>query len=167
MGMQQLRAPRHVVGRPRTMRRHALPALALAQAMLMLVGCSPQYRTFASYTPPATDNGRQCVAQCLDMRRTCRGQSDQEIEQCRVSAQRDALAETVLRQAAYQIDRQQHEAGKAEAPSSHPAVVQPNYRRCDQQAGNLAEQCSADFDLCYQNCGGAIDYSTQCVANCD
>ena len=84
-------------------------------------------------------------------------ESDQQIEQCRVSAQRDALAETVLRQAAYQIDRQQHEAGKAETPPSRSAVVQPNYRRCDQQAGNQLEQCSADFDLCYQNCGGAID----------
>jgi hypothetical protein len=162
MGMQRLKAHRHV-GRPRTMRRHALPALAFAQAMLMLLGCSPQYRTLASYTPPATDTGRQCVTQCLDTRRSCRGQSGQQIEQCRVSAQRDALAETVLRQAAYQMDRQQHEAGKAEAPRA----AQPDYRRCDQQAGNLAEQCSADFDLCYQNCGGAIDYSTQCVANCD
>ncbi len=163
MGMQRLKAPRHV-GRPRTMRRHALPALAIAQVMLMLLGCSPQYRAFASYTPPATDTGRQCATQCLDTRRTCRGQSDQQIEQCRVGAQRDALAETVLRQAAYQMDRQQH---KAEPPSSHSAIVQPNYRRCDQQAGNLAEQCSADFDLCYQNCGGAITYSTQCIANCD
>jgi hypothetical protein len=166
MGMQRLKAPRRV-GRPRTMRRHVLPALALAQAMSTLVGCSPQYQTFTSYTPPATDAGRQCVTQCLDTRHACRSESDQQLEQCRVSAQRDALAETVLRQAAYQIDRQQHEAGKAEAAPSRSAIVQPNYRRCDQQAGDRAGQCTADFNLCYQNCGGAIDYTTQCIANCE
>jgi hypothetical protein len=164
MGMRRLKVPRRI-GRPRTMR--VLPALAIAQAMLALVGCSPHYQTFTSYTPPATDTGRQCVSQCLDTRRACRSEGDQQLEQCRVGAQRDALAETVLRQAAYQMDRQQHTEGKTEAPPSRSAVVQPNYRRCDQQAGNLAEQCSADFDLCYQNCGGAITYSTQCVANCD
>jgi hypothetical protein len=31
----------------------------------------------------------------------------------------------------------------------------------------MENQCTADHDLCYQNCGGRVTYSTHCVANCE
>jgi hypothetical protein len=165
MGMQQLEAPRRA-GRPREVGRPALPALAIVLAMLTLAGCSPHYRTFTSYTPPSTDGGRQCVAQCLNTQHTCRGDGSRQVEQCRLGAQQEALTENVLRQAGYRMDRkhQSHQTDEAPAP---PSPVAPNYWRCDQQAGDLAEQCTADLDLCYQNCGGGVAYTTHCVANCD
>jgi hypothetical protein len=164
MATQQLTAPRRA-GRPRAMSRVALAALV--QAMLTLGGCSPQYRTFTSYTAPATDGGRQCVAQCLNTQHTCRGDGSRQVEQCRLGAQQEALTENVLRQAGYRMDRKHHSHPTDEAQAAPPSPVEPNYWRCDQQAGDLAEQCTADFDLCYQNCGGAVAYTTHCVANCD
>jgi hypothetical protein len=45
--------------------------------------------------------------------------------------------------------------------------VSPDYRPCNHQSGSLEQQCQGDYDLCYQNCGGAVTYTTQCVARCD
>ena len=165
-------------------RRRVVAALAVAQAALALIGCSPHYRTFTSYAPPPTDAGRQCVLQCLDMRQACRGDGDRQVEQCRLDAQRQALADNVLRQAAYRTERHERsdrteryepsdrterhgQSDRTDAAPPPPSAVQPDYGRCDRRSGELVGQCTADFDLCYQNCGGEVTYTTQCVANCD
>ena len=135
--------------------------IAAALAGALLVACSPRYQTFTSYTPPPDDGGQQCLAQCSSTRQTCRQSGQTGVQQCRSQAETEAHLETVRRLAAYSI--QVERGGETELPG--PAS--PNYGRCDGEAAGVEQQCKADYDLCYQNCGGRVDYTTHCVANCE
>ncbi len=141
--------------------------LGLAVTIAAVAGCGPQYRTFTNYTPPGSESGRQCVAQCLNARQICRQHQGAQVEHCRSEAQQLAAVEYIKRQAQYQLDLQRHQSGQTPQAPDPPGNVQPQYGRCDQQGSRLEGQCTADFDLCYQNCGGAVAYTTHCVANCE
>jgi hypothetical protein len=149
----------------RAHRAFAITVLVLAAAML--TACGPRYQTFTNYTPPASDFGRQCVAQCLNARQLCRQHASAEVQQCRSEAQQLATVETLKRQAEYQIDLERFRAGLIRDEPPRPATVTPATGRCDQQGSRIERQCSGDFDLCYQNCGGTVTYTTRCGANCD
>ncbi|HLT01164.1 MAG TPA: hypothetical protein VK001_03255 [Geminicoccaceae bacterium] len=147
------------------MRVSALLPIAVL-AGLLLFGCSPRYQTFTSYTPPADEAGRQCLLQCSSLRQTCRRDGEPRIEQCRREAQTAAHLETVRRAAAYTIDLERYGNEGYGAPEL-PGPASPDYARCDAEAADVEYRCRADYDLCYQNCGGRVEYTTHCVANCD
>jgi hypothetical protein len=150
------------------MRTRRVFAVAIIMvAMAVLAACGPRYQTFTNYTPPASDFGRQCVAQCLSARQLCRQHQSALVQQCRSEAQQQATIETLKRQAEYQIDLERYRAGLIQDEPPRPPSVTPATGRCDQQGSRIERQCSADFDLCYQNCGGTVTYTTRCVANCD
>ena len=143
----------------------ALVALGLAAAAL--AGCGPRYQTFTSYTPPASLAGQSCVSDCLQSRQHCRRAGDLEVQQCRIEARQQADGENLRRQALFQIDLQRHYGGQLKDPPPPPELAQPNYGMCTHRAEVHEAQCTEDFDLCYQNCGGTVTYATHCVANCD
>jgi hypothetical protein len=143
----------------------ALPMVAVLLGALF-PACSPRYQTFTSYTPPPDDGGRQCLAQCSSMRQMCRQSGQTLVQQCRSQAQTEAQIETVRRLAQYHIQLERH-GDTGQAPPELPGPASPNYGRCDGEAAGIEEQCKADYDLCYQNCGGEVTYTTHCVANCD
>ena len=145
--------------------RHCLIAVA-ALVGALLPGCGPRYQTFTSYTPPQDDAGRQCIAQCSSTRQMCRQSGQTLIQQCRSQAQTEAHLETVRRLAAYHIQLERHGTEGQGAPEL-PGPASPNYGRCDSEAAGVEQQCKADFDLCYQTCGGHVAYTTHCVANCE
>jgi hypothetical protein len=144
--------------------RH-LPIVAAAAGAL-LVACSPRYQTYTSYTPPQDDGGQQCLAQCSSTRQTCRQSGQTLVQQCRSQAQTEAHIETVRRAAAYSIELERY-GNKGHGAPELPGPASPNYGRCDGEAAGIEHQCKADYDLCYQNCGGQVAYTTHCVANCD
>jgi hypothetical protein len=139
--------------------------IAAAVAAALLVACSPRYQTFTSYMPPPDDGGQQCLAQCSSARQTCRQSGQTVVQQCRSQAQTEAHLETVRRLAAYSIQLERR-GDTGETPDL-PGPASPNYGRCDGEAAGIEQQCKADYDLCYQNCGGRVDYTTHCIANCD
>jgi hypothetical protein len=142
------------------------PITAAVLAGVLLAGCNPRYQTFTSYTPPTDVAGRQCLAQCSGTRQTCRQSGQTLIQQCRSQAQMEAHVETVRRAAAYSIDLERATNNGYGAPEL-PGPASPNYARCDDEAAGVEAQCRDDYDLCYQNCGGQVAYTTHCVANCD
>ena len=151
---------------PPSLAATALPPLLLLAAAL-LAACGPRYETFTAYTPPEGEAGRQCLAQCLGARQLCRQSAGLEVQQCRLAAQQEAQAENLLRAAAYAIELQRFQAGlRADEPAA-PATVGPSYGPCDGRAAAAERRCTGDHDLCYQNCGGQVTYTTQCVANCE
>ena len=77
----------------------------------------------------------------------------------------EAQIETIQRLAAYQLDLERSQRKRKDAPEP-PGTVSPSYGRCHSDAATAEHQCGADRDLCYQNCGGEITYTTHCVANC-
>ena len=148
------------------MRVYRSPLIVVAAVVgVLLAGCGPRYQTFTSYTPPQDEAGRQCLAQCLSSRQLCRQNAQVQVQHCRLAAQSEAQIETIRRLAAYQLDLERSDRKRKEAPEP-PATVSPNYGRCNSEAATAEGQCVADHDLCYQNCGGEITYTTHCVANC-
>ena len=145
--------------------RH-FPIAAVAVAGALLVGCNPRYQTFTSYTPPQDDGGQQCLAQCSSTRQMCRQSGQTLVQQCRTEAQTQAHIETVRRLAQYHIELERHD-DEGQGTPELPGTASPNYSRCNGEAAGVERQCKADYDLCYQNCGGQITYTTHCVANCD
>ena len=150
--------------RMRVSRHFPIAAAILAGALL--VACSPRYQTFTSYTPPQDDGAQQCLAQCSSTRQMCRQSGQTLVQQCRSQAQTEAHLETVRRLASYHIQLERH-GGKGQETPELPGTASPNYGRCDSEAAGVEQQCKADYDLCYQNCGGQVAYTTHCVANCD
>jgi hypothetical protein len=149
------------------MRMHSHLAVAIAAVLGTLVpGCGPRYQTFASYTPQH-DAGRQCLAQCLSNRQICRQTAQVQTQQCRVGAQTEAQLENFRRLAEYQAELERYESRRSGDAPERPQTLSPTYGRCDGEATAAARQCGVDHDLCYQNCGGQVTYTTHCVANCD
>jgi len=141
-----------------------LPAAALA---LAASGCGPQYRTFTSYAPPADQVGRACLAECAAIRQSCRQDAGGMVQQCRLEAERSAERLHLQRLAEYGLELYHFQAGLTDRAPHKPREARPDYGACNYQADGLEQQCQDDHDLCYQNCGGTITYTTQCVANCE
>ena len=149
------------------MRAHSRLAVAAAIGLGALVaGCGPRYQTFTSYAPPEDQAGRQCLAQCLSGRQLCRQNAQVQIQQCRLSAQTDAQIQTIRRLAEYNAELAQSHRRRRDAPEQ-PGTVSPNYGPCNSDAAIAEQRCLDDHDLCYQNCGGEVTYTTECVANCE
>jgi hypothetical protein len=143
-------------------RANAILAMAL---LLALAACGPQYKTFVAYTPPDTAEGRQCLLSCQNLRMACRQQKDEHVQECRRNAETQAQLESVRRIAEYAVTAKNEP--KTGQPPRLPRDAKPNYSACAGQGQHMENQCTADHDLCYQNCGGRVTYSTHCVANCE
>src|SRR5918994_2426174 len=104
--------------------------LAIAIAVVLgalLLGCSPRYQTFTSYTPPQDGAGRQCLAECSSTRQMCRQSGQTLVQQCRSQAQTEAQIETVRRLAQYHIQLERHGDTGQGAPEL-PGNRQPELR---------------------------------------
>ena len=144
-----------------------VPWLLITLLAAATAACSPQYRTFTAYSPPKDDGGRQCLARCQHARQLCRQDVSLEVQHCRMKAQNDAQIENLRRTTEYQAELQLFQAGYAKQAPEPPDTTRPNYWSCDNRGSGLEEQCTADYDLCYRDCGGEVTYTTRCVANCD
>lgn len=140
---------------------------ALGAVLALIAGCSPQYQTFTSYTPPPTEAGQYCVANCFEARRLCRREKSLEVQHCRGDARAEAEARNERRLQEFHIDLARYHAGLLEQAPERPHTVSPNFAACTRRDQDLEADCTQDFDLCYQNCGGTVTYATHCVAHCD
>jgi hypothetical protein len=155
-------------GTENAMRMHSHLAVAIAAVLgALLAGCGPRYQTFASYTPPQDDAGRQCLSQCLSGRQICRQSAQVQTQQCRLGAQTETQLENIRRLAEYQVELERYESRRSGDAPERPQTLSPSYARCDGEAAAAARQCAVDHDLCYQSCGGRVTYTVHCVANCD
>ncbi|MFN4262620.1 MAG: hypothetical protein ACK4IT_03100 [Thioalkalivibrionaceae bacterium] len=123
----------------------------LTVVALMLAGCGPIYSTEYRYTPPAGEQARFCVAQCMNTR-----------ELCRISAeQRAALRAAECRSEADRTYAQcLASAGTDEARSR----CRPRTASCSSSV--QSERCDADYRVCYQTCGGKVESQQVCTFNC-
>ena len=118
--------------------------------ILILSGCAPRYQPRPSYTPPDSHMGRMCVANCQNSKNQCkqirqmqRNQSRMQIDQCEKNAQINY--------------RNCVNAGNVGCYRADCSYLQNSVMTSD---------CQGDYDVCYQNCGGRIDWREVCVANC-
>ena len=134
-------------------------ALPLTAAILLLsaAGCGPQYKTYYSLTPPETASGLQCLNTCQSIMQQCEANQLMEYNNCEQNALRE-----------YQIC----EAGRVMAPDPKLGWSAPRcVRNCscsrDWCSSPDPEVCQSRYYECYSNCGGIVNTSTVCVANCE
>jgi len=137
---------------------------ALAFITVMLAACAKEY----TYTPPSTDEGRRCVAQCQTTQASCRSNQFQGAssaqQQCESNA---AQVQSQCERTAEEKYSQCQSASQADYNSC--LKYSSNRASCYQQVC-LKESCfkqgcyqSADYGFCdsefrgcYQNCGGTV-----------
>lgn len=126
---------------------HLLIFLAIT---LTTTACAPVYRAVYDYSPPQDTSGRQCLNHCLHMRAMCRVAAEQQANQERMMCQQQLAFNYAMCIAAAKVD------------SAHVSCSVNTY--CERQPDT--SQCQAEYNLCYQNCGGTIHSRQVCVAFC-
>ncbi|MFW6342585.1 MAG: hypothetical protein ACOC00_06150 [Halothiobacillaceae bacterium] len=169
------------------------PAIAWLLPLLLLAACaSPRYETSVSYLPPADEAGRACIAECSEALTACQDDCAARWATCRESVEpqaRQRFEEAVHRyegaREQYETDRLFYEINRnlswgwgyggrpfgwmdafdAPVPPAAPSLDEIRARlvvaRCDARCA-----CQARYEQCFLGCGGRIDRSTRCVANC-
>lgn len=132
--------------------RAAIIALFLA---LGLSGCGPQYQTTFQYQPPTSVGARQCLVQCQGQRDYCRERAQDRYENCRAARRQEAYIE--YRSYLRQMERER----------KRPVYSVSSFDRSYQCSTATAGNCTANYNECYQTCGGRVTARTVCVANCD
>ena len=147
------------------MKTFRLMLLLLSFIFFGMTGCATQY----AYTPPESEAGLKCVAQCLSIKNTCR---ERELERARVaqkacernSAQEylecKARSEEEFNQCQEESEKEYYACLKyAEDRSScHEEECKEKNcyeRRCSESA--RFSYCENDYRECYQQCGGTIE----------
>lgn len=126
----------------------------------VLVACGPQYRDQSTYVPPESIEGRSCVAQCETTRELCRLRADQDNDICRAEnrdVEREYRRCIERRNGAKQ--RQVQNGVKIKLPTCFRGTrrfCRPDYK-----------SCTAEYNACYQRCGGQVTTRRVCVANCN
>jgi hypothetical protein len=105
-------------------------------AATLLSGCKT---TRYQFTPPPSDQGRLCVAQCASIKETCRGH---EIR--RAQSEKNAC------------ERTEDQVFRAciSKPSSDEKACKKQRKYCS--SSEHTWRCDEDYRSCYQNCGGTI-----------
>ena len=144
--------------------------------VVALAACGPRFETQVTLTPPETEQGRICAAQCQGTEEICRARADTEAARCEVRAEREA--DRKRRQCERRIDRKLRlclaAAKTAEDQNAchfkHGADASERIH-CDRaplgQCRPKYDQCQQRFESCYIGCGGQVSKRQVCVANCD
>ncbi|PIZ04121.1 MAG: hypothetical protein COY58_05555 [Gammaproteobacteria bacterium CG_4_10_14_0_8_um_filter_38_16] len=126
--------------------------LAVMTGVFLLSGCGPEYQTVYSYTPPHSWRGKKCVNRCLTKRTYCENTCRSQAQTCRTEAKLEALP------AYLHYDHEQRNAGN---PDYETVGDFADYSGCSDHCG-----CQSTYRACFENCGGSVFASTQCVAFC-
>lgn len=122
--------------------------------ILSLFGCGSIYQTIYSYQPPQTQEGKVCVSQCMQIKKTCQHICLLQDRNCRLTEHQAAY----YRYTQYQASR-----------TAHGLPVERHINDFDQSYSKCFQSCSCEvgFNQCYQKCGGTISEHKECTAFCD
>jgi hypothetical protein len=126
----------------------------LLSFLLFLSGCVPIYNSSFTYQPPKTSAGSLCLMQCTQSKSQCEVGDKISQETCLTRAHRDAEQEF----AGYQAQQ---------LKNNQPIKKSVSDFDKGQFCGSDNGHCAADYNFCYQSCGGIIEEHRTCVAFCD
>jgi hypothetical protein len=118
--------------------------LALCLVTLGLCGCGPMYNTQYSYTPPKSSAGLMCVTNCESSRNSCMQMETIKKENCEERTERDYR---------WCLHSHEHDGHKDHCYKESCWVDDAH--------------CKAEYDTCYQGCGGVVTATQVCVAFCN
>jgi hypothetical protein len=128
-------------------------ALIMSLFIVTVTGCGPVYKTTFNYTPPKSDTGKMCAAQCIQARTTCQTMCEMQKQNCITQAKIDADRDYE----AYKTEQLSQSKPVKKIPADFDKTWQ-----CDSACG-----CGNTFNMCYQTCGGIVTPHKECVAFCD
>jgi uncharacterized protein YceK len=120
---------------------------------LLLSGCGPIYQTTYSYQPPRAQMGKMCISQCFQTKSMCQQMCQTQDQSCRTQEHQNAY----FRYQAYHA--QQVSRGKPVNKSIND--FDNSFSVCQHSCS-----CTADFNMCYQSCGGSVLEHRECTAFC-
>jgi len=122
--------------------------LAIVIGVFSAAGCGPMYQTDYNLVPPKTESGRACTYHCDTTKLQCRQIEQLRVDRCEMQAREDQrICENQIR----------WDKGRS-----------PKWYECGGSSCSADnEQCEAQYRSCYQSCGGRVESTTRCVANCD
>ncbi len=123
----------------------------LVLTLVILASCGPLYRTTHSYHPPHDGEGRYCTSSCDMMKQTCNNSCANREQNCEMMAATMDLMD-------YQTCMQR---GDKKYCHRHYGK---HYHCSDTSCENA---CTEQYNQCFRNCGGVIETTTTCVANCE
>jgi hypothetical protein len=116
--------------------------------LISLNGCGPMYNTEYSLVPPKSESGRACTYHCDSGKMQCRQIEELRVDRCQIQARED--------------DRE------CEARIRWDKGRSPKWYECGSSSCTADyDQCDAQYRSCFQSCGGRVETTTRCVANCD
>lgn len=122
-----------------------------------LSACSPIYNNVIDLTPPQTESGLQCIAECEKSQRACLLAENREYMNCRSN-------EFFYRRTLYAHPRSLYHY-------NHIYYYSPYRYRSrylfDEFCTVNRQQCKQDYLACYQACGGNIQTHQECALFCD
>ncbi|MDC0358915.1 hypothetical protein OAO01_08870 [Oligoflexia bacterium] len=120
---------------------------------VLLVACSPVYRTDYAYIPPTSAQGKTCIFQCENTKIQCIQLEEMRYERC--------------------LDRADREYDRCERNKRYGYNKKGEWEcqdncYCFRSSCTLNEsRCEERYRSCYQTCGGKVEGNTYCVSNCD
>jgi hypothetical protein len=122
--------------------------------ILFLSGCGPIYQTNYSYRPPHSNMGMMCASQCFQTKNMCEQMCQMQDQNCRLQEHQSAYYR-------YQLYRD------SQVKKGLPVVR--SVSDFDNSFGNCHATCNCtnDFNLCYQSCGGVVLEQKVCTAFCN
>lgn len=126
-------------------------------AFYFLSACSPIYNNVVDLTPPKTEAGLACIAECEKSQRSCLLVENKNYMNCRSS-------EFFYRRLFYAHPRSLYHYSHRYyyAPFKHY-----NNRRLGDFCTVNRQQCKQDYLACYGACGGAVESHKECAVFCD
>ncbi|MCP3685312.1 MAG: hypothetical protein GY861_21880 [bacterium] len=120
--------------------------------IMLMMGCStaPVYETTYSYTPPASQEGKTCTAQCEYSKLQCEELEDKNKELCAERAERN-------------YDDCQEEKEEKKDDEGYQGSCFNEAWKCSADY----ERCEKMYRACFQVCGGTVDSDTRCIRNCE
>lgn len=128
--------------------------------VLLLAACAPVMETALHFAPPATGEGRQCVARCQAERAPCTQTCDRRERLCMSDAESRAMRD-------YQLDTSNdgYDRGRRPGLSRTYFDYAERYRSLCSVDG-CRSACAATYRTCFEACGGTVTETQVCVGNC-
>jgi len=123
---------------------------------LLIIGCSPQYKTDYRFQTPWTETGKMCAASCVDRLATCKANCELREKDC----ERIKELETENLYLQY-VEKQK----KNDEPILKERWAFQSYRHCS--TASCDKECDGVQRICHSNCGGNIVETRRCTAFCD
>jgi hypothetical protein len=139
-----------------------LRKIVLIFLSFLLVSCGPIYRTDYEYSPPSSSQGRVCANNCLLAKQYCESRIRQCNNQCLDNEQTCRMSENLVNATMSLLKK--NDPNKKNVKSDYSSNCVNQRYSCER---NCQEDCTSNYNICHQNCGGKVLTHRKCEMFCE